>query len=127
MLFGLFCLPNIFGGNLKLIRSDLVKHTTRPITFLHCFLAFLCKSFSLLTQAYFRSSLRYLLLGRKRGGGGVGKGGWGTLLYEPNRYVPPQRVWFLRLFGLKNGIDFTPFWFGTMGVFQMSKKEGQIC
>ena len=24
-------------------------------------------------------------------------------------YVPPQRVWFLRRFGLKTGIDFAPF------------------
>ena len=26
-------------------------------------------------------------------------------LYKPTRYVPAQRVWFLHLFGLKNGQD----------------------
>ena len=44
----------------------------------------------------------------------VPSGGGGTPLYKPCRYVPPQRVGFLRLFGLKRGIDFAPFglvWF----------------
>ena len=34
------------------------------------------------------------------GGGGVNK------FYKPDRYVPPPRVWFLGLFGLKKCIDF---------------------
>ena len=34
------------------------------------------------------------------------RGGGGTPLYKLYRYVPPQRVWFLRRFGLKTGIDF---------------------
>ena len=29
-----------------------------------------------------------------------------TLIYKLYRYVPPQRVWFSRRFGLKTGIDF---------------------
>ena len=33
----------------------------------------------------------------------------GTPLYKPYRYVPPQRVRFLRLFGLKTDIDFAHF------------------
>ena len=34
--------------------------------------------------------------------GGGGGGGLGfTLFYKPDRYVPPPRVWFLGLFGLK--------------------------
>ena len=28
-------------------------------------------------------------------------GGGGTPLYKPYRYVPPQRVWFWRRYGLK--------------------------
>ena len=36
----------------------------------------------------------------------LGRGGEGTLFYLPFWYVPPQRVWFLRRFGLKRGIDF---------------------
>ena len=35
--------------------------------------------------------------------GGVGGD---TPLYEPYRYVPPQRVWFLHRFGPKMGIYF---------------------
>ena len=85
-----------------------MKHTTRPIPFLHCFLAFRCESFILLTQAYFRSSLPYFLSWE---GGGRG-GGVSTPFYKPYRYVPPQRVGFSRLFGLKTGIDFAPFWYG---------------
>ena len=27
-------------------------------------------------------------------------------LYKPYRYVPPQRVWFLDLFGLKTAVNF---------------------
>ena len=37
--------------------------------------------------------------------GGAGGGGGG----KPYRYVLPQRVWFLRHFGLKTGIDFALF------------------
>ena len=39
----------------------------------------------------------------------VGGRGWGrgfTLFYKPDRYVPPPRVWFWGLFGLKKCIDF---------------------
>ena len=53
--------------------------------------------------------LRYFLIKKKRS---LDKGtrlGWVTLLYNPNRYVPLQRVGFLRLFGLKTGIDFAHF------------------
>ena len=66
-------------------------------------------------------------------------GGGGVLpLYKPYRYAPPQRVGFLRRFGLKMGTDFAHFGLesgmafkGTTGVyeriyffqFQMSKKE----
>ena len=44
-------------------------------------------------------------------------------------YVPPQRVGFLRRFGLESGLVFK----GTTGVyeriyfFQMNKKEREIC
>ena len=37
------------------------------------------------------------------------RGGGGTLLYKPYRYVPPQRVGFLCRFGVKMGIDFVHF------------------
>ena len=33
-------------------------------------------------------------------------GGGDTPLYKLHSYVPPQRVWFLGLFGLKTGMDF---------------------
>ena len=33
----------------------------------------------------------------------------GTPLYKPHRYVPPQRVGFLRRFGLRTVIDFAHF------------------
>ena len=36
-----------------------------------------------------------------------GGGGWKNPLYKPYRYVPPQRVWFLDLFGLKTGVNFS--------------------
>ena len=48
----------------------------------------------------------------------------GTPFYKP-RYVPPQRVWFLRRFGLKTGMDFARFilesgmvFVGIMGVYE---------
>ena len=51
--------------------------------------------------------------------------GGGTPLYKPYRYVPPQRVWFLVLFGLKTGIHFAHFGLepgmdfeGTTGVYE---------
>ena len=55
-----------------------------------------------------------------RGGGG------GIPLHKPYRYVLPQRIGFLGLFGLRMGIDkFCPFWSGirygfegTMGVYE---------
>ena len=34
----------------------------------------------------------------------MGVGGGGDRDYKPYRYVPPKRVWFLGLFGLKTGI-----------------------
>ena len=49
----------------------------------------------------------------------------GTPLCKPYRYVPPQRVGFLSLFGLKTGIDFAHFGMesgmvfeGTTGVYE---------
>ena len=61
------------------------------------------------------------------------------LSYFINRYVSPQREWFLRRFGLKMGIDFAHFslesgmvFEETTGVmylsfqFQMNKKEREI-
>ena len=68
----------------------------------------------------------------------------GTPLYKPYRYVPPQRVGFLRRFGLKTGIDFPHFGpeskigYGFPGnfesvrkyllfQFQMSSEEREIC
>ena len=51
--------------------------------------------------------------------------GWGTPLYEPYRYVLPQRVGFLRCFGLKKGRSFTHFspesgmvFQGTTGMYE---------
>ena len=41
-------------------------------------------------------------------------GGGGTPLYKPYRYVPPQRIGFLRLFGLESGMAFE----GTTGVYE---------
>ena len=35
--------------------------------------------------------------------------GGGTPLYKPQRYLPPQRVGFLRRFGPKMGVDFAHF------------------
>ena len=70
-------------------------------------------------------------------------GGGGVPLYKLYRYVPPQRVWFLRRFGLKTGIAFAYFSLESVMVFekttgpyesiyrrfqfQMNKKEREIC
>ena len=58
-----------------------------------------------------------------RGGGG----GVTPLYYKPFRYVPPRRVWFLGLFGLKTGIHFAYFGLksgmvfeGTTGAYERS-------
>ena len=52
---------------------------------------------------------------------------WGTILYKLYWYVPPQRVWFLGLFGLKTGIHFAHFGLesgmvfeGTTGAYERS-------
>ena len=42
-------------------------------------------------------------------GGNGRRGGGGSPLYKPYRYVPPQRVGFLRRFGLKKGTDSAHF------------------
>ena len=46
------------------------------------------------------------------------RGGGGTPSYKPYRYVPPQRVWFLVLFGLKTGIHFAHFGLESGMVFE---------
>ena len=45
-------------------------------------------------------------------------GGGGTPLYKPYRDVPPQKVLFLRRFGLKTGIDFAHFGLESGIVFE---------
>ena len=42
----------------------------------------------------------------------------GTPIFKPYGYVPPQRVWFLRRFGLKTGIDFVQFGLESGLVFE---------
>ena len=42
----------------------------------------------------------------------------GTPLYKPYRYVPPQRVGFLRRFGLKTILDFAQFGLEASMVFE---------
>ena len=42
----------------------------------------------------------------------------GTPFYKPYRYVLPQRVGFLRRFGLKTGIDFAHFGLESGMVFE---------
>ena len=44
--------------------------------------------------------------------------GGGTPFYKPYRYVLPQRVGFLRRFGLKTGIDFAHFGLESGMVFE---------
>ena len=41
-----------------------------------------------------------------------------TPLYKPYRYVPPQRVGFLRRFGLKTILDFAQFGLEASMVFE---------
>ena len=45
-----------------------------------------------------------------------------TPLNKSYRYVSPQRVWFLRLFGLKTG-TFCPFWSGIGYGFSRKQRE----
>ena len=45
----------------------------------------------------------------------------GTPLYEPYKYVPPQRVGVLRLFSLKTGIHFAHFGLESGVVFEGSR------
>ena len=45
----------------------------------------------------------------------------GTPSYKPYRYVPPQRVWFSVLFGLKTGIHFAHFGLESGMVFEGTK------
>ena len=49
----------------------------------------------------------------------------GDPLYKPIRYVPLQRVWFLRRFGLKMAMVFEE----TKEVYEriINKKEREIC
>ena len=44
--------------------------------------------------------------------------GRGIPLYKLYRYVPPHRVWFLRRFALKTGIDFAHFGLESGMVFE---------
>ena len=39
-------------------------------------------------------------------------------VYKPYRYVSPHRVWFLRRFALKTGIDFAHFGLESGMVFE---------
>ena len=48
----------------------------------------------------------------------TGVPGGDTPLYKLYRYVPPQRVWFLRRFGLKTGIDFDHYGLNLGMVFK---------
>ena len=44
--------------------------------------------------------------------------GGGTALYKPCRYVLPQRIWFLGLFGPKTGKGFAHFGLESGVVFE---------
>ena len=46
-----------------------------------------------------------------------------TPLNKPYRYVLPQRVWFLGLFGLKTGIHFAHFGLESGMVFEVELQE----
>ena len=54
----------------------------------------------------------------KRNIGAIRSGGVLPFISHNYRYVPPQRVWFLRLFSLKTGIDFAHFGLETGMVFK---------
>ena len=47
-----------------------------------------------------------------------GGGGGGTPLYNPYRYLPPQRAGFLRRFGVKTGIHLAHFGLESGMVFE---------
>ena len=47
----------------------------------------------------------------------------GTPLYKSDRYVPPQRVWFLRRFGLKTGLVFSHVGVESGMVFHRELRE----
>ena len=53
--------------------------------------------------------------------------GWKNPLYKPYRYVPPQRVWFLDLFGLKTAVNFslesTMVYEGTTGAYERTYRR----
>ena len=62
-------------------------------------------------------------ISRTREGASATGTGWapppgGTPLYKPYKYVPRQWVGFLRLFGLKTGIDFAHFGLESGMVFE---------
>ena len=50
------------------------------------------------------------------------RGGGGTPLYKPYRYVPPQRVGFLVPFGLKTSIHFAHFGLESGMVFERTTR-----
>ena len=54
-----------------------------------------------------------------------GAGGATTPLYLPHRYVPPQRVEFLRRFGLKTAVDFAYFGLNSGMLFEGMRER--IC
>ena len=60
----------------------------------------------------------------------VGGGGGGGLLpytiHKLYRYVPPQRVWFSSLFGLKTGIDFDHYGLKSGTVFKGTMRAYNI-
>ena len=64
-------------------------------------------------------------LGRQSRGAGVGGGGATTPVYLPHRYVPPQRVEFLRRFGLKTAVDFAYFGLNSGMLFEGMRER--IC
>ena len=51
-----------------------------------------------------------------------GGGGRATLLYKPYRYVPPQRVGFLRRFGLESGMVFEGTTVVHEGIYRSNSK-----
>ena len=57
-------------------------------------------------------------------GTGLSPGRGGSPLYKPYRYVPPQRVGFLGLFGLKTGTHFAHFGMESSMVFEGTTGHG---